>query len=243
MPQSNEYTPDKPQEHDSVTTSVMPSVIFDLNIGQAVEDIDFNYDTFYRLAKDYGISDEYIADFTIHISSKRSIINAGGRYFSGKNTARIYDLPSQIHQPRRTGFTFSSDSGSIYSQARNDELSPYQKLDIVVRHEIGHWVDDINIGEGTQILKKRRRIFGLIGACGLAATIAVPVLARDPFMAIPTALSPFAAYGAYMVRLMKEDGGSEHRHLPQEIPAYSFEANTRDYPLISLIPKQVETTH
>jgi len=216
---------------------IVPVITFDNEIGKGADYIDFNYPAFDSLARAYGMTDDDISNFHFHFKAKQNFweliapTQSLGQYrpfFGRPDAIALYDtggdVPCHLPDPSTPDVAVNFD---------RSVLSPEERLDIVVRHEIGHWVDHRAKGPGYKAyLKLRAKQLG-----ALAIGLGLPMLTEVgtdhvSYGVIASALGSIALL-AKSHHQEKSDPVQEHEK-PIEKPAYEFERDTRDYTLISL---------
>ena len=220
--------------------SVVPQVVMDIGLSEKAEFIDFDYDQFNEMIAQEGISDAEIERLKVHFSaesygSRTGWLGTYKHYFKRKvtiYTGAFNRTPKLLH---------SENTDPEYVEDAGKNLSPSQRGNSVVRHEVGHWVNSLGarVGENQRIARSFAYYGGAI--VSLAGTVIVPVLCRDPLMAlvpVPAFVSLVIADSTIYAMLLGETG--DVRNAPHERPAYEYEARTRDSNIVTFIPKLSE---
>lgn len=213
----------------------MPCVTIDTTLGRTFSSFEFNFQRFYDLSKDYGISDDEISKLTIAFKNKKDIV-AGARYSS--NTATIFNVATAATSNFNPSvYTLSENQDSVYSLKNNSKLEPHQKIDILVRHELGHWINQLGPKIGEFSRKLNRATVYSLGALGIVGTLSMPLSTKEPLTAlVPIPTSIALIIGFVLARNLTYD--FEHSQIPHEIPAYKFESETRAYSLLNIVMRE-----
>ncbi|SRR6266702_3208214 len=126
---------------------VAPTVAFSSKLGEIVDYIDFDYDTFDTMARQEGLNGRDISKYTIHyglgsdipargIVPKRKRTDALGQYFPGRKLSYI-----AVDNFRRSSYLDFFEEHGIAVHGYNDDETRSNALSSATVHETGHYAD------------------------------------------------------------------------------------------------------
>lgn len=212
-----------------------PQVSMETGLGNDAEHIDFDYNKFYDLANEHGVTDEEIAKLKILLTHDEST-SILGRYIHRSREAKI-NLKDPQSVVRSVYETLLASNLGIQSDKDPDEFTPEDGVDAVVRHEIGHWVNNLGDRIGERQVTINKVVIKTVGFLAAAGIVVLPVATQEATTATITPAAGLFCLALYARIIHTMNGGSEPWHFPHEIPAYIFERDTRKYKLITYRPK------
>lgn len=220
---------------DNIFPPAIPQVSMDIGLGDVTEAIDFDYHAFYQLANSNGITDEEIERLKIDFTNNGSV-SVHGRYKHWPRTIMVNC--SDPERRRRSVFrTLSTSALGLKPDMPLEEYTPEDGMDAVARHETGHWVNDLGARTGEWQRTASIAVAFITGIVAVAGSVVVPILTKDA-TTIPIApvagLFSWVMYGSFL----QSKYGFDRSRRPHETPAYIFERDTREYRLVTFLPKQ-----
>jgi hypothetical protein len=221
----------------------VPTVVFDIRLGDRLEFIDFDYQMFADVATEHELTPGEIEGFTT------IYLPAESRGFAASDSEGVYE-----EQKKRTSIfvpfsgLFKNDKDKMVqclndgSGWRKGKLHRY--LNRVTWHEFGHHIEATRRPDGEaesasrEYRKKSREISSLlIGGYAIDAV----VLSEHPLVGA-TGVLLLTAWGAKA----RNSGVLRYRKMkwedkPWEKPAIAFQKAYKQHQLVSCIPKQVES--
>jgi hypothetical protein len=121
----------------------VPTVSFDISLGERAVYIDFDYLAFDGLAKRVGLSGEQVGNYTVHFTPPPDEML--GRYHDDLSQADVYvpHVCRKFEEPGKASFFIISDGLHEDSVFTGD---PSTRMNEVFVHETGHYYD-FNFGQ------------------------------------------------------------------------------------------------
>ncbi len=203
--------------------TIKPKVVVDEKLNSKISDFSFDYDAFYDMARDSGLSREQIGSFSLVYTSDKKSKTRYGDYRYRHKTATIY---AQTH------FDDVVESWRNVQDTNLDFLSQQvsDNLNRTTIHETGHYVD-YEIGDA----KKR-----LVGAVLLNSGLASVCIAGAG-IAYPGGLlvqgASLLGMGANMLR------HRQYESHPNEVFAFDYEYNNAPLYQITSLTLSKDAVH
>lgn len=216
----------RPEMYDMPAPPAVPTVLLDPRLGIQPEEIGFNFETFYDLARTAGLNGDQISAYRHTFSADLSKTDRLGHYIDDvgstvyvRQCVKAAEKLPQMLQKRSAQKRFGAD---VY----HDTTLPGIIREVSI-HEFGHYVD-AQIGDPT----RARRIERIKGC---AAAVVVMSGAMDIIYSNSTEAS-FKVYAFGAAAIMLSAAGemrqAKRADSPTERPAYNFQERYKHAPIV-----------